>query len=238
MTRAKLEVVPAQYERSYLTTSDKQLRRPGMLPVDMAAIPQPSKSEVRPWREPKTTMVPTPARLAYRSLVAKAEMDSRPCFAFALLLYTGQRRSDIVRMGSQHLRDGVIEIRQVKTGAELFIPLHTDLAELIALVPNQKAFRMTEASKPFTPNGFYMRFTVWVEAAGLPPGRSPHGLRKTAARLLAEAGCSAHLIASISGHKTLSELQRYTRAADQVQPARDAVVHIGRPVNKAKVPLG
>ena len=44
--------------------------------------------------------------------------------ALALLLYTAQRRSDVVRMGRQHVRDGVVQVRQQKTGAMLAIPLH------------------------------------------------------------------------------------------------------------------
>ncbi|MFX6357469.1 tyrosine-type recombinase/integrase, partial [Acinetobacter baumannii] len=50
-----------------------------------------------------------------------------------------------------------------------------------------------------------------------------HGLRKAAARRLAEAGCSASEIAAITGHKTLAEVERYTRAADQERLARQAI---------------
>ncbi len=156
-------------------------------------------------------------------------LGSRPRLALALLIYTGQRRSDIVRMGRQHVRNGVIEVRQVKTKTTLFIPLHPELADLISRETDRLTFLMTEAGKPFTSNGFYMRFKKWVQAAGLPSDRSPHGLRKATARRLAEAGCTAHQIASVTGHKTLSEVQRYTRAADQARMARDAVQHIGRP---------
>ncbi len=35
------------------------------------------------------------------------------------------------------------------------------------------------------------------------------------ARRLAKAGATAHQIAEIAGHKTLSEVTRYTEAADQ-----------------------
>jgi integrase len=45
--------------------------------------------------------------------------------ALALLLYTGQRRSDVVRMGPQHIRNGVLGVRQHKTGFELAIPVHS-----------------------------------------------------------------------------------------------------------------
>ena len=52
------------------------------------------------------------------------------------------------------------------------------------------------------------------------------GLRKAAARRLAEAGCTAHQIAAITGHRTLAEVQRYTQAADQGRLARDAMARI------------
>ncbi|WP_261763188.1 tyrosine-type recombinase/integrase [Asaia bogorensis] len=52
---------------------------------------------------------------------------------------------------------------------------------------------------------------------------SGHGLRKAAARRLAEAGCTPHQIAAITGHKTLSEIERYTRAADQKKLAEEAM---------------
>lgn len=42
-----------------------------------------------------------------------------------------------------------------------------------------------------------------------------HGLRKACARRLADAGATAHEIASITGHKTLAEVQRYTAAANR-----------------------
>jgi integrase len=50
-------------------------------------------------------------------------IGSRSRLALALLLYTGQRRSDVVRMGRQHIRDGFLHVRQMKTGAELVIPV-------------------------------------------------------------------------------------------------------------------
>jgi integrase len=58
-------------------------------------------------------------------------------------------------------------------------------------------------------------------------GLTAHGLRKAAARRLAEAGCTALQIAAITGHKTLKEVSRYTAAADQGRMARDAMKRIG-----------
>ena len=51
--------------------------------------------------------------------------------ALALLLHTAQRRSDVIRMGRQHVRDTaegrVVDVRQQKTGAGMAIPLHPEL---------------------------------------------------------------------------------------------------------------
>ena len=40
---------------------------------------------------------------------------------------------------------------------------------------------------------------------------------------MAEAGCTANEIAAITGHATLREIVRYTKAADQARLARAAM---------------
>ncbi len=154
---------------------------------------------------------------------------SKPRLAFALLLYTAQRRSDVVRMGRQHLAGGWLKVTQQKTAARLDIPVHPQLAAELAQIPEgQLTFLLTPGGKPYSPNGFYMRFAGWVSDAGLPAGLSPHGLRKAACRRLAEAGCTASQIMAISGHKTLAEVQRYTREVEQRAMAETAMARIKR----------
>lgn len=150
--------------------------------------------------------------------------------ALYLLLYTGQRRSDVVRMGWADIQeDGLLSVQQMKTGTRLLIPLHPALAREIDQAPKtHSTFLTTEDGKPFSVHVFSHRVTKWVEMCGIKERLSPHGLRKAAARRMAEAGCSPHQIASITGHKTLSEIERYTKAADQARLARDAVLKIGR----------
>ena len=156
-------------------------------------------------------------------------VGSKARLALALLLYTAQRRSDVVRMGSQHVRDGVVHVRQQKTGVMLAIPLHPALAGIIAATPNDHlTFLVTSFGKPFTAPGFGNWFREQCNEAGLPRHCAAHGLRKAACRRLAEAGCSANVIASISGHKTLTEVARYTKAADQERMARDGMAAISR----------
>ncbi|TJU84896.1 MAG: hypothetical protein E5Y10_27025 [Mesorhizobium sp.] len=142
--------------------------------------------------------------------------------ALALMLYTGQRRSDAVSMGWQHIAGGKIKVRQHKTDARLDIPMHPELRAVMAATPRANlTFLVTEQGKPFTSNGFGNWFADrCVEAAV--PGRS-HGLRKAAARRLAEAGCSNQQIKAITGHKTDAEVSRYTAAADQSRLAEQAM---------------
>jgi len=71
------------------------------------------------------------------------------------MLYTGQRRSDVVRMGRQHVRDGFISVTQENTGTALEIALHPTLkAELDALPLDNLTFLMTAYEKPMTRAGF------------------------------------------------------------------------------------
>ena len=50
-------------------------------------------------------------------------LGTRERVAYAVLLYTGQRRGDVVRMGRQHVRDGILTIRQEKTEMEVNLPI-------------------------------------------------------------------------------------------------------------------
>lgn len=135
--------------------------------------------------------------------------------ALALLLCTGQRRSDVHRMGRQHTRGGRIRVKQVKGGAELWIKIHPTLAAELEQAPADLSFLLTAYGQPFTAAGFSQWFTDRAKDAGL-VARTPHGLRKACGRRLAEAGCSAKQIMAILGHKTLSEAQKYIEDASQV----------------------
>lgn len=163
---------------------------------------------------------------------ARHPIGTKERLALALLLYTVQRRGDVVRMGRQHVPDGMIAVRQNKTGTMLSIPIHPDLQIVFDASPsNHLTFLTTAFGKPFVAAGFTNWFREACNEAGLPRGTSAHGLRKAGCRRLAEAGCSANIIASISGHASLGEVTRYTKAADQVRMAKDGIAML---VSEAK----
>jgi integrase len=154
-------------------------------------------------------------------------IGSKARLGFALALFTAQRRSDLVRMGKQHISDGVILIRQQKTHAVLRIPVHPSLQTVLDSTPSEHlTLLVSKSGKPYRPNKLGEQFRAWCNEAGLPQECVLHGLRKAACRRLAEAGASASEIMSISGHKTLAEVERYTREAAQEKMARNAMARI------------
>ena len=155
-------------------------------------------------------------------------IGTKPRLALALLLHSAQRRSDVVRMGRQHIRetpDGpALYVKQRKTGVELLIPIHPELAAVLDATPSEHlTFLVTATGKPYGDNHFSRKFREWCDAAGLPKRCSAHGLRKAACRRDAENGCSGNEIMAHSGHGSMKELVRYTKAADQARLARNAL---------------
>lgn len=160
---------------------------------------------------------------------ARWPLGTRERLALDLLLYTAQRSGDVRVIGRQHVRDGRIVVRQEKTKELLEIPIHPALqASLNAGPTGELTFLVTQFGKPYSAAGFGNFFSDAARKAGLPKGCSAHGLRKAAARRLAEAGCSAHEIMAVTGHRTLKEVTRYTAAADQRRLAETALDALGR----------
>jgi integrase len=153
---------------------------------------------------------------------ARHAVGSKARLALELLLSTGQRRGDVVKMGWQHVEGDCIAVRQEKTAEPLLIPIDAPLAEVLAALPRSNlTFLLTEFGQPFTAAGFGNWFRKRCNEAGLPQC-SAHGLRKLAATRLANAGCSSEMIKAITGHRSDSALAPYIRKANKAKLARDA----------------
>jgi integrase len=156
-----------------------------------------------------------------------------------LALYTGQRRGDLCRMAWTQYDGSLIRLRQSKTGEHLIIPCHPILR---GEMDQWKAGRQgpliltSEKGHAWTPPHLTEQMRRSLHRAGLPAGLNVHGLRKAAARRLAEAGCSPHEIQAITGHKTLAMVSHYTASADQEKLAQAAVrkLVLQKPTNARK----
>jgi len=155
-------------------------------------IKRPKTNEIRSW---------TDAEIAV--FEKHWPIGTKQRLGFALMLYTGQRRSDVHRMTWTDVNEGTIRVAQQKIGRKLTIPLHRDLLTVLTAATGDATILNTEYGKPYTVDGFSQWIRDAITAAGLAFDCQPHGLRKAAGRRLAEVGRTAHEIMAVLGHKTL-----------------------------------
>lgn len=146
---------------------------------------------------------------------ARWALGTRERLAFALLLYTALRRSDMVTIGRQHRQGGELILRHEKNDSETIIPIAEPLAQALDAMPeSQMTYLQTEFGRPFTSNGFGNWFRRRCDVAGL-PNCSAHGLRKAMSRRLAESGATSLEGRAITGHKTDKEFAHYAEQANK-----------------------
>ena len=149
--------------------------------------------------------------------------------ALQLYLNLCVRKSDVVRIGPGHVKDGELsDFQPQKTsrtgGHKITVPLLEDTLDIIRATPvvGTKTYLVTEFGKAFTANGFGNKMRQWCDEAGLPECTS-HGLRKLGLIRLAYVVPDVLRLASISGHKNLKELQLYVEMANRKRLARETM---------------
>ncbi len=157
---------------------------------------------------------------------ARWPVGSRERLAMAIMLFTGLRRSDVFRLGRQHVAKGLISIKTEKTGETIHIPMFKALRDTIdATRTGDLVFMVTTRGEPFTSAASFGNwFGKACRAAGV-PGRA-HGLRKAGATIAADAGASAHELMAMFGWSQLSQAETYTREADRKRLAARPAEHI------------
>lgn len=178
-----------------------------------------------------------------RQFEQRHPIGTKARLALAMLLYTGQRKSDIVLMGQTQIRDGWLHLTQQKNKGRnpitLELPMLPMLDRIIDATPEvrlQPTFLATEAGRPFSVAGFGNKFREWCDQAGL-PHCSAHGLRKAMAVALAESGASEQEIMGWTGHRTSQEVTRYTKAVRQKLLAQSGAVKLIEQNTDKSVPL-
>ena len=134
---------------------------------------------------------------------------------FELAIGTGQRIQDVLDMRWSDIEGDGINVKQNKTGAELYIPFTARLSDFLAKTPKEGLWIATTTNGRKMPyNTAEQRFRALRKAVG-GEGYVMHGWRYTAAHHLALAGCTDAEIAAITGHKSLEMVAKYSRKASQ-----------------------
>jgi len=152
--------------------------------------------------------------------------------AMILMLWTGAARADAVKLGwfsikitpeGERLQYTRQKTGRMKSPVLISIPIAPELRAVLDTLPRDAGtFLQTVAGKQRSAKALTGDMRKWCDAAGLPECTA-HGLRKAIARRLAEAGASSQTIKAITGHKTLSEVERYTDAADRGRLAETGI---------------
>jgi integrase len=154
-------------------------------------------------------------------------VGSKARLALALLLFTGQRRSDIIRFGKQHAKGGKLRFTQHKgrnrKPKRLTLPILPALQRVIdGTACGDLTFLVNDWGRPFTDAGFGNKFRDWCNQAEL-QHCSAHGLRKAGATIAAENGATSQQLMAIFGWASLRMAELYTRGAEQKRLAKSAM---------------
>ena len=157
--------------------------------------------------------------------------------ALALMRYTLVRRSDVVRLGKDFIKNlaarganapalylrfkewkGSTSKTERRQNKERTIPILPELQQIIDTTPGAMERRWflpsREGDSHLTDAHFGSRFNQLCSDAGLPEGSTCHGIRKFAATRMAENNASAKVIAAWGGWEDLRNVIGYTKAAD------------------------
>jgi integrase len=139
-----------------------------------------------------------------------------------VLLYTGLRCGDSVRLGRQHVRDGIAQLTTEKNDTVVTLPILPVLATTLAAGPSGDLhFIVGKNGRPMSAGYFSNEFARAARAAGV--RGSAHGVRKIAATRAANAGATAAQLEAIFGWSGGRMASYYTRAADRRRLAVEAM---------------
>lgn len=176
----------------------------------------PAKGIQRP--SPATSGHHTWTSTEVKKFQARWPIGTRERLAMDLLLYTGLRRGDLVQLGRQHVRNGVIRYRATKNGVEIVLPMLPVLQSTIDAGPTgDLTFLATVRNTPWKKESFGTWFREACIAAGV-PGRA-HGLRKAGATFAAENGATDQQLMAIFGWTNAEQAGVYTRTASRAKLA-------------------
>jgi integrase len=118
------------------------------------------------------------------------------CFA---ALWTGQRQGDLLALTRANIKDGVLTLKQGKTGKKVTMPLPVALKDALVRAEKGPALFLNTHGKPWTEDGFRASFGKACDAAGIDE-LTFHDMRGTFASRAAQAGCTIVEIAAVTGH--------------------------------------
>jgi len=162
-----------------------------------------------------------------RAFEQRWPLGTMPRAAYALALWAGSRRSEVASQlwSDVDFEANRITVRQIKgDGKVLRLLMLPMLAEALRDIPRRAdTVLSTEYGNSFSDKSLTGLMAHWTKLAGMKPGCTFHGLRKTLGKYLAEEGATAKQAAGILGHDDLDHVELYSREAEQERLATDGL---------------
>jgi len=158
-----------------------------------------------------------------------AEVPDQLRVPIALGMFTGLRKGDVLALTKNAVRDGRIWRRTGKTGHQISIPVHPDLAQILSEAAEHDAITIaaTTNGTPWTVTGFNSSFIKAIaklsRGGKIEPGLTFHGLRHTCGTLLVEAGFDIDTVRRWLGQKTLAMAIHYSETASAADRMQDVI---------------
>lgn len=170
----------------------------------------------------------TPEQLAF----ADAHFTGMVRRGYVLMKYTGQRISDVVRMGWTDLDGNGISLPQKKTGVRPWCPIFPELeAEMATWDRRPGPFLLQANGKPFSTNGWWKAFDAVRGAHPVLADAVPHGLRAVAVIRLRQSGFTTSQIVDMVGMSP-PMVERYSRHADRKAGGEAVLLSLAKGRNK------
>jgi integrase len=192
---------------------------------------------VKPPKRPKTKGFPVWTEDDVDRYEVRWPIGTKERVWLDVLLYTGLRRGDVMRIGRQHVRAGIATLRTEKGGEQITvtIPILPVLQATLDAGPiGQLAFVCGDRGGPLTKESFGNMFSEAARAAGV--RKSAHGVRKIGATRAAENGATVSELEAIFGWEGGKMAALYTRAADRARLARGAIGKLVRTPEEQSIP--
>ena len=146
--------------------------------------------------------------------------------AFFLARYTGQRGSDVVRLGETFIDEGGFRLSQQKTGRDIWCPIDDPLAAEMATWQRAPGpYLRHETGRPFSRKVLDRHFADQRDRIPALTGATLHGLRSTRVVELRRLGLSSSQIQDQVG-MSLTMIDRYSRFADKKANGKASVVSL------------
>jgi integrase len=143
--------------------------------------------------------------------LADTPCEPRIAYPFLFACFTGLRLSDVRNLKWSDIRNGVIFLRQRKTGEFVQVPVGKNASKFLRDNDSENVFHDFPSCEVW----FTQKLKDWVAKAGIKKNVSFHVARHTFATLTLANGADLFTVSKLLGHTKITTTQIYAKVLDE-----------------------